>query len=459
MLLFLYQGSKKSETAPENQPAPTAWSGDFLSGIEKRAAVRPEPLWRPVCEEEAKVRGSSPEVSKPSNSKISQGDMPPPSPRTLKAIEAAMEESSDEENGDSGKKDASLSPRTLLAIHKALAEEEEGSADQESLIHISPPKHRVNILHPSPQVVVISSEEEPHSSSLIFLPDENSKVQRNPTSQHVHVKDSLLVSSSEDEMEEVIGQRNKALRSALLEDTHEKETKNGQLIEDLRAGSRGQTEKQEELERGAGLTTSNGDLVQLQGETASSLNNLPNRPPAQICGKPLSAETENDSVVSEQTKDKSTEEDRLKVKSEASEESESEGTVILDPDQIIYNFSKHQSIILFCITESFIEVSEEEFNEEDKDDQLVMIREKRSPENVDEDRPEEEKITEESLSDASNSVNTKEEDDKIRATEEKELKEQTETESGFTPAVNEWEHLDTVSVADGCFLSDSTCSV
>lgn len=344
MFLFLYQGSKKSETAPENQPEPAAWSGDFLSGIEKRAAVRPEPLWRPVCEEAAKVRGSSPEVSKPSNSKISQGDMAPPSPRTLKAIEAAMEESSDEENGDSGKKDGSLSPRTLLAIHKALAEEEEGSADQESLIHTSPSKH---ILHPTPQVVVISSEEEPHPSSLIFLPGENSKEQRNPASQNVDVKDSLLVSSSEDEMEEVIGQRNKALRSALLKDTHEretkleKETKNGQLIEDLRTGSRGQTEKQEELERRAGLTARNGDLVQLQGEAASSLNDLPISHSAQICGKPLSAETENDSVASEQPKDKATEEDRLEVKSEASEESESEGTVILDPDKIIYNFSKH----------------------------------------------------------------------------------------------------------------------
>lgn len=336
MLPFLYQGSKKSETAPENEPAPAAWSGDFLSGIGKRAAVRPEPLWRPVCEKEAKVRSFSPEVPKPSNSKIFQGDTQPPSPRTLKAIEAAMEESSDEETGDSGKKDSSLSPRTLLAIHKALAEEEEGSADQESLIHISPPKHRVNILHPTPQVVVISSEEEPHPSSLIFLPDENSKVQRNPTSQNVHVKDSLLVSSSEDEMEEVIGHRNKALRSALLENTREretkleKETKNGQLIENLRTGNRGQTEKQEELERRAGLT-----------EAASSLTFLPNSPPAQICRKPLSAETENDLVVREQTKDKTTEEDRLEVKSEASEESESEGTVTLDPDQIIYNFSKH----------------------------------------------------------------------------------------------------------------------
>lgn len=346
MLLFLYQGSKKSETAPENEPAPAAWSGDFLSGIEKRAAVRPEPLWRPVCEEEAKVRGSSPEVSKPSNSKIFQGDTPPPSPRTLKAIEAAMEESSDEETCDSGDKDGSLSPRTLLAIHKALAEEEEGSADRESLIHTSPPKHRVNILHPTAQVVVISSEEEPHPSSVIFLPDENSKIQENPTSQNVHVKDSLLVSSSEDEMEEVICQRNKALQSALLKDTHEretkleKETKNGQLIDDLRTGSRGQTEKQEELERRAGLTARNGDLVQPQGETASSLNNLHISHSVQICGKPRGAKTENDSIVSEQTK-KNTEEDRLEVKSEASEESESEGTVILDPDQIICNFSKH----------------------------------------------------------------------------------------------------------------------
>lgn len=331
MIIFSYIGSKKSETAPESRPVAAAWSGSFLSGSKRRAAGRPEPLWRPACEEEEKVRSPSPEVSKPSVSKLSQGDTPPPSPRTLKAIQAAMNDSSDEEKVDRLKNGGSLSPRTLLAIQQALAEEEEGSAERGSLISSSPVKLQVNIPHPAPQVVVSSSEEEPEPDDVNSSPHEKSDLKGNPTSQSSHVKDSLFVSSSEDEIEEVIGQKQPHER----ETESEEETKKGQLIEDIRTGSRGQTGKQEELERRAGLITKNGDLVQPQGAAASSQNNLPISLSAQTCGKPLGAETENYPVVLEPRRNKSIEEERIEVKSESSEESESEGAVIFGSDQTL----------------------------------------------------------------------------------------------------------------------------
>lgn len=334
MFPFSYIGSKKSEAAPESRPAAAAWSGSFLSGSKRRAAGRPEPLWRPACEEEEKVRSPSPEVSKPSVSKLSQGDTPPPSPRTLKAIQAAMNDSSDEEKVDRAKNGGSLSPRTLLAIQQALAEEEEGAAESGSLISSSPAKLQVNIPHPAPRVVISSSEEEREPDDVKSLPLYlKSALKGNPTSQSSHVKDSLLVSSSEDEMEEVT---NKALSFALLKQPRERgtesETKKGQLIEDMRTGSRGQTGKQEELERRAGLITENGDLVQPQRATASSQNNLPISLSAQISGKPPGAETENDPVVLEPRRNK---EESIEVKSEASEESESEGAVIFGSDHTL----------------------------------------------------------------------------------------------------------------------------
>lgn len=332
MFPFSYIGSKKSEAAPESRPAAAAWSGSFLSGSKRRAAGRPEPLWRPACEEEEKVRSPSPEVSKPSVSKLSQGDTPPPSPRTLKAIQAAMNDSSDEEKVDRVKNGGSLSPRTLQAIQQALAEEEEGAAEPGSLISSSPAKLQVNIPQPAPRVVISSSEEEREPDDVNSLPHEKSALKGNPTSQSSHVKDSLFVSSSEDEMEEVT---NKALSFALKQPREretESETKKGQLIEDIRTGRRGQTGKQEELERRAGLITENGDLVQPQGATASSQNNLPISLSAQISGKPPGAETENDPVVLEPRRNK---EERIEVKSEASEESESEGAVIFGSDQTL----------------------------------------------------------------------------------------------------------------------------
>lgn len=320
---FSYIGSKKSETAPESQPAAAPWSGSSLSGCKRRAAGRPEPLWRPACEEEEKASPSS-EDSKPSVSKPSQGDSSPPSPRTLEAIQAAMNDGSDEEQVNQEEKDGSASPRTLLAIQQALAEEEDGAAEHRTLINSSQTKLQANIHHPVPRVVISSSEEETEPDDVNFLPHEKSDFKWNPTGQSLHVKDSLFVSSSEEEMEEMIGQRNKTLRFAALQKPHEREmksgeeTKKGQLTEDVRKGSTVQTETREELERKESdhrLITKNRDLVQPQAAAAASnQNTLSINLSAQICGKPLSADTEIHPGD---------------VKSEGSEESESEGKVII----------------------------------------------------------------------------------------------------------------------------------
>ncbi|XP_041793196.1 DNA repair protein complementing XP-G cells homolog [Chelmon rostratus] len=413
---ILIKGSKKSETAPESRPAAAAWSGSFLSGSKRRAAGRPEPLWRPAYEEEEKVQGPSSEESKPSVSKPAQGHTSPPSPRTLEAIQAAMNNSSDEEKLD--KKGGSVSPRTLLAIHQALAEEENGAAEHGTLISSSPTKLQANIHHPVPQVVISSSEEEPEPANVNSLPSEKTDLQGNPKghSQSLQVRDSLLISSSEDEMEEVIGQRNKALHLAVLhqpqerETMSEEETKKGQLTEEL--------ERKESEHR---FITDNRDLVQPPAAAASPQNLSSINLSAQICGKPPSVETEIHTVQGSNKSIEAPEERREDdVKSEGSEESESE--------------------------ESFIEVSEEECKEEDEDNSLVMIREKGSPEEVCEGGTKTEEKPEENSTAAASSpaaaLNLEEDEDKKARTEEEELREGAETESSPPPAINEWEHFD-----------------
>ncbi|XP_076586385.1 DNA excision repair protein ERCC-5 homolog [Chaetodon auriga] len=416
---ILIQGSKKSETAPESRPAAAPWSGGFLSGSKRRAAGRPEPLWRPACEEEEEVQGPSSEDSKPSVSEPSQGHMSPPSPRTLEAIQAAMNDSSDEEKLDRDKKDGSVSPRTLQAIHRALAEEEDGAAEHGTVISSSLTKLQANIHHPAPQVVISSSEEEPEPANVNSLPNEKPDLKGNPAGQSFHVKDSLLLSSSDDEMEEVIGQRNKALRVAALQQPEEREAKSQEETKKAQL-----TEEPERKDSEDRFITKNGDP---RGAAASCQNTLSINPPAQVCGKPLSVETEIHPVLSERRYNKSTEapEERSgdDVKAAGREESESE--------------------------ESFIEVSEEEFEEEDEDDSLVMIREKGSPDEAREDGTEKEEEPEESSTAAPSSQTAApkgeddgEDEDEKTHTEEEELKGGAETESSSTPAINEWEHFD-----------------
>ncbi|XP_035485175.1 DNA excision repair protein ERCC-5 [Scophthalmus maximus] len=413
---ILIKGSAKSKTATatESQPAAPAWSGSSLSGSKRRAADRPEPLWHTVCEGEEEVPSHSSEDAKCSTSKPSQGDTSPPSPRTLKAIRAAMNDSSDEETVDRDKMDGSVSPRTLLAIQKAMAEEEDGAAEHRTLLSNTSTKLQAKSHHPVPQLVISSSDEEAEPDDAKSSPNENSDSKGNSRGQSLHVKDSLFVSISEEEMEEVIGQRNKALHLAVLQ-------KPAKLTEDIRTGSRGQTEKRVELERidsEHGLITKKDDLVQPQAAASSQIT-LPINLSAQLFVKPLSAATERQPVLVEQRSNTSTEllEERKgdDVESGGSEESESE--------------------------ESFIEVSGEENIEEDADGS--KIREKGCSGEVDEGESKKKENPEESLTEAPAApLNLEEDEDKQRQKEEKELKEGTETASGSTRAANEWQHLD-----------------
>ncbi|KAI4830820.1 hypothetical protein KUCAC02_002427 [Chaenocephalus aceratus] len=156
----------KIEPAPESRPAAAAWAGSVLTGSKRRAVDRPEPLWRPAAEEGPEGWGhasedSKPSVSKPFVSKPSFGNTSPPSPRTLKAIQGAMDDSSDEDKVDQDRKEGGVSPRTLLAIQQALAEEEGGFARHGTFINSTATKLQFNVPPPAPHVVISSSEEEP----------------------------------------------------------------------------------------------------------------------------------------------------------------------------------------------------------------------------------------------------------------------------------------------------------
>uniref|UniRef100_A0A3P8U2B3 Excision repair cross-complementation group 5 n=1 Tax=Amphiprion percula TaxID=161767 RepID=A0A3P8U2B3_AMPPE len=414
---ILIKGSNKNESAPESQPAVSPWSGSSLSGCRIRAADKPKPLWRPICEEDEEVQTTSSEDSKPSVSKPSVEATSPPSPRTVKAIQAAMNDSSDEEKVDQRKEDGSVSPRTLLAIQQALNDEEDGAAECMTRISSSPIKVKADVHHPVPQVFISSSEEETEPS-----PKGTSDFKRNPAGQSSDVKDSLLVSSSEDEMEEVIGERNRALRLATLQQRprtemeSEEETKTGHPMENLWTKNRGQTEKKEKLNiRESDHSPHNA--------AASSPDTLSINLSPQLCGKPASARTDIHPVTLKQSNDKLTEAPEEtngdNVKSESSEESESE--------------------------ESFIEVSEEEFKKEDTDDSVVITGEKEATDEVHKDGIKKEEESEESLTETPGqpaAVLNLEEDKK---TQNEGLMEETETESrptDETPAINEWEHID-----------------
>ncbi|XP_036396918.1 DNA repair protein complementing XP-G cells homolog [Megalops cyprinoides] len=144
---ILIKGSKNSEKAVEKQPAVLPWASST-----RAARKRPEPLWRPVSED-------SPEEEPPSPPGRDDTAGAPPSPRTLQAIQAAMMDSgSDEDSEVRSWEPENLqvagppSPRTLLAIQRALTED-----------HTAPPQHAELPRNASPIggcVIISSSEEE-----------------------------------------------------------------------------------------------------------------------------------------------------------------------------------------------------------------------------------------------------------------------------------------------------------
>lgn len=150
-----------------------------------------------------------------------------------------MTDSSDKED-DQTRNGGGASPRTLLAIQQALAEEENPFVEQAVVISDSPANRsaQISIRHPAPRVVLSSSDDEPEDDTVKSLPQENLDLKGNNTKQHLHAKDGLLASSSEEEREEVIGRRNLALLRARDErgtKSNDESTK-AQLSVDMRCG-------------------------------------------------------------------------------------------------------------------------------------------------------------------------------------------------------------------------------
>ncbi|KAK5611212.1 hypothetical protein CRENBAI_020257 [Crenichthys baileyi] len=390
---ILIKGSKKNEATSESQPGSAPWSGSSLSTGRKRKADKPEPLWRPVTEEEEieEVPATCSEASNPSVSKPFQQDTSPPSPRTLKAIQAAMSDSSDEEKVDLDTKYGKVSPRTLLAVQQALTEEEdEASASMFKL--------QTNPQRPVGRVVISSSEEETQPS-----PKKKSDFSENAPHQSLHIEDSLLGSSSEDELEAVIGQRNRAFRSAGLQQS----PKTGMESEE---GSVRDAEIQKELE--ARESEPKPHVPASNQELFITLPSLP-------CGRPPSTETEAEHGLLDKRRDTPTvglgETNGEDVKSENSEGSDSE--------------------------ESFIEVSEEQFKQENAGDSAGG---KRILEEVQKDESKKEESEERwtEVPDNPALVSDKEEEKTGSTNQEEEVKDGMDTESKPTAANNEWEQLD-----------------
>ncbi|MED6267973.1 hypothetical protein CHARACLAT_017515 [Characodon lateralis] len=394
---ILIKSSKKNEATSESQLGSAPWSGSSQSTCRKRKADKPEPLWRPVTEEEQQeakeeVPATCSEASNPSVSKPSRQDTSPPSPRTLKAIQAAMSDSSDEEKVDLDTKYGKVSPRTLLAIQQALTEEE-GEASG------SPFKLQTNLQRPVGRVVISSSEEETQPS-----PEKKTDVSQNATHQSLHIEDSLLGSSSEDELEEVIGQRNRAFRSAGLRPS----PKTGMESEE---GSVRDAEIQKELE---------ARESEPKPHVSASNQGLFISRPSLPCGRPSSTETEAEHGLLDKRKDTPTEglgeTNGDDVKTENREGSDSE--------------------------ESFIEVSEEEFKQEDAGDPAGG---KRILEEVQKDESKKEEESEERWTEVPDNpalVSDEEEEKTGSKNQEEEVKDGMDTESKPTAADNEWEQLD-----------------
>lgn len=273
-----------------------------MSGQKRRAVDKPEPLWRPVAEEGGGERGSASKggkcpVSEPS---VCIQSASPPSPRTMKAIQAAM--SSDEEEEEEDEKDGSVSPRTLLAIQHALSEEEEEEEAAALRTRVNPPPAET-------QVVVSSSEEETgNDDALRNLSKAKSDVQG---SAGQSLQDNLLI-SSDDELEEVTGQRNEPLQPGGLQQAHGSDRQR-------------ETESEDETNRDT-LTPSKTRRTEKRSEPGLFLGHSLPTAGASTCVDPLTEPQEllvlpqqrNEEVVLQENK-------RDGVELESSEGSESEG--------------------------------------------------------------------------------------------------------------------------------------
>ncbi|XP_067298407.1 DNA excision repair protein ERCC-5 homolog [Pseudorasbora parva] len=187
---ILIKGSQKKASAPESQSAP-ALSSSCPWERTGRPKGQPEPLWRPVAEEE-EIKASSScnkEEDKPASPRTlqaiqsammdlsSEEEEGGASPRTLQAIRSSMMDISSEEKnrGMTGAPDGDggASPRTLQAIRSSVmdlsSEEEDGGASprtpqaiRSSVMDSPGLKHRT-------YVMTSSSEDEPEAGAILSV--------------------------------------------------------------------------------------------------------------------------------------------------------------------------------------------------------------------------------------------------------------------------------------------------
>ncbi|MCJ8747814.1 hypothetical protein PDJAM_G00157870 [Pangasius djambal] len=258
---ILVKGSQKSTQTSESHPAPDPWSCGPWSR-KGRHKGRPEPLWRPISDgipdENEPPSSSSSTPPKPIMCSEEQpSDGAPPSPRTLQAIQAAMVDSSSDEDELASKKtiqdgsgtassqegNGGVSPRTLQAIQRAMMEDNNVSEDHCKEVQTQQQKY----------VIVSSSDDDdddddddqtestvmernilcearegggvsPRTLQAIqrALGDKESFTGMKP-GEHA----GFLSSSEGEEMEEVVGVRSKEFKAATL--TMEEERKKGAL--------------------------------------------------------------------------------------------------------------------------------------------------------------------------------------------------------------------------------------
>ncbi|XP_059408282.1 DNA excision repair protein ERCC-5 homolog [Carassius carassius] len=124
---ILIKGSQKKASTPDSRPAPALWSSCPWEP-KGRPKGKPEPLWRPVKEDDENKPSSSTSCAE---EELLVSDGAPPSPRSLQAIQSAMMDSSSEEEAvatrgrrtaGSEDEDRRVSPRTLQAIQSAMTD-------------------------------------------------------------------------------------------------------------------------------------------------------------------------------------------------------------------------------------------------------------------------------------------------------------------------------------------------
>ncbi|KAK1802951.1 hypothetical protein P4O66_021481, partial [Electrophorus voltai] len=249
---ILIRGLQKTVKAPESQPAASPWSSGPWSR-RGRPKTRPEPLWRPVSEDiqekdepSYSSLSSTPKPTLCTEEQLSDGA--PPSPRTLQAIQAAMMDTSSDDDELVPKKsvqnaskrlssqddNGGVSPRTLQAMQNAMMDDNPVTED---LCKDDPVHQRKYVIISSSDgdndqedraVMDRSKSAEAQEGGGGVSPRTLLAIQRAmgesepPLASSNHGDQMDLLSSSEgEEMEEVVGTRSKVFRSAVSSERSE----------------------------------------------------------------------------------------------------------------------------------------------------------------------------------------------------------------------------------------------